>query len=87
MNKSLNWWKKRLSVRLRKIIAKTWILGLIITVLFFINALIVSVTGIQGMSETQISSICFISLLISIVFYNYTFMAGYAYDIEKNKLP
>ena len=82
MNKSLSWWKRKLPEKLRKIVSKTWGVGLILTVSFFIIALTVSVLGINGASEQKISTTCFLFLLGSIVFYNYTFIAGFAQDIE-----
>ena len=82
MNKSLSWWKRKLPEKLRKIVSKTWGVGLILTVSFFIIALTVSVLGITGASEQKISTTCFLFLLGSIVFYNYTFIAGFAQDIE-----
>lgn len=85
INKSLGWWKNILSVRLRKVLAKLWIYSLAATT---ISWLIVMEMGIFGYFPGQtnpdnILKIVFIFLFSTVILANFTFICGFALDIEE----
>jgi hypothetical protein len=88
INKSLGWWKKILSVRLRKVLSKLWIYSLTVTSIAW---LIVMELGIFGYFPGQtnpdtILNIVFIFLFSTVVMLNFTFVCGFALDIEEREL-
>ena len=87
INKSLDWWKKRLSVRLRKNIYTIWIYSLPATL---ISWLIVMELGIFGYfpgeyNPDTILNIVFIFLFLSVILACITFVCAIAGDIEDQK--
>ena len=88
INKSLDWWKKILSVRFRKALSKLWIYCLVAT---SISWLIVMELGIFGYFPGQtnpdkILNIVFIFFFSTVVLANITFICGFARDIEEREL-
>lgn len=88
INKPLNWWEKILSPRIIKGLSKAWLLLLIITILFFITGLTVSVFGLPGTTnQDTILTVCWSLLLASLVLLNFTYISGFAYDIRNKSKP
>jgi len=87
INKSLDWWSKVLSIRLRKILSPLWIYSLVVTL---ISWLILMELGIFGYFPGQnnpdtILNIVFIFLFSSAIFVCITFICAFAGDIEEQK--
>ena len=88
IHKSLDWWKNKLPSRLRKRLSKLWIYGLATT---SISWLIVLELGIFGYFPGQtnpdtILNIVFIFLFSTVILANFTFVCGFARDIEEREL-
>ena len=87
INKPLNWWNRILSERIRKILSKLWIYGIVVT---SVSWLIVMELGIFGYFPGQTDSdrvlnIVFIFLFSSVIFASVTFICGFAYDLDRQK--
>ena len=87
INKSLNWWKNLLPVRFRTALSELWIYGLTAT---SISWSIVMELGIFGYFPGQINpdtilNIVFVFLFSTVVLANFTFICGFARDIEERK--
>jgi hypothetical protein len=87
IDKSLDWWKKTFSARLRKTLSKLWMFGLAAT---SISWLIVMELGIFGYFPGQTNPdtvliIVFVFLFSTVVLANFTFICGFARDIEERK--
>ena len=87
INKSLNWWRKILSHKVRKLLAKMWFPMLVTTSLSWF---IVMELGIFGFFPGQtnpdiILNICFGFVLLTVLLANVTFICGFASDIEERK--
>ncbi len=87
INKSLAWWKKLLPAQLRKTLSKLWILGLFAT---SVSWLIVMELGIFGYLPGQtdpdsVLNIVFIFLFLTVFLASFTFICGFARDIEERK--
>ena len=85
INKPLNWWKKILSKKVRKVLAKIWMPMLVMTSLSW---LIVMELGIFGFFPGQtnpdiILNITFGFVIFTAFFANLTFFCGFARDFEK----
>jgi hypothetical protein len=85
INKSLEWWKKVLHEKLIKVLSKLWIYVLILT---SVSWLIVMELGIFGYFPGQtdpnvILNIVFIFLFSTVILANFTFICGFARDIEE----
>ena len=85
INKSLDWWKKILTKRIRKVFSRLWIYGLVLTL---VSWLIVMELGIFGYFPGQtdpdaILNIVFAFLFSSVILANFTFICGFARDIEE----
>jgi hypothetical protein len=85
INKPLDWWKKILPGRLRKSLSKLWIFGLAATT---VSWLIVMELGIFGYFPGQtdpdtILNIVFVFLFSTVILANFTFICGFARDIEE----
>jgi hypothetical protein len=88
INKSLDWWKKMVPERLGKVLSKLWIYSLTAT---SVSWLIVMQLGIFGYFPGQtnpdtILSIVFLFLFFTVILANFTFICGFARDIEERKL-
>ena len=88
IHKSLDWWRNKLPARLRKGLSKLWIYGLATT---SISWLIVLELGIFGYFPGQtnpdtILNIVFVFLFSTVILANFTFVCGFARDIEEREL-
>jgi hypothetical protein len=84
----LDWWTNMLPARLRKGSSELWIYGLATT---SISWLIVMELGIFGYFPGQtnpdtILNIVFVFLFSTVVLSNFTFVCGFARDIEEREL-
>lgn len=86
--KPLNWWRKILSVRTGKILAKMWIYLLIITSVSWLIVLELGIFGyIPGQTNPEtILNIVFVFLFSTVILASLTFICGFARDIEERKL-
>ena len=87
INKSLDWWQKRTSQQTRKILSGLWIYGLIATA---ISWLVVMELGIFGYFPGQtnpdiILNIVFVFLLATVILVSFTFICGFASDINERR--
>lgn len=87
INKSLDWWEKRLPIRLRKSLSALWIYGLVATL---VSWLILMELGIFGYFPGQnnpdtVLNIVFVFLFSSVILACITFICAYAGDIEEKK--
>ena len=87
INKSLDWWKRKLSFKLRKKLAVMWIYFLIATL---ISWLVVMELGIFGYFPGQnnpdkILNIVFIFLFSTVILACISFISAIARDIEEHK--
>ena len=87
INKSLEWWKDILPGRLRKALSGLWLFTLVFT---SVSWLIVMELGIFGYFPGQsdpgtILNIVFVFLFSTIILANFTFIFGFAKDIEERK--
>ena len=83
INKPLDWWRRILAYKVRKILAKMWLPMLVMTSLSWF---IVMELGIFGFFPGQtnpdtILNICFGFVLLTVLFANVTFICGFAGDI------
>jgi hypothetical protein len=88
INKSLDWWKRIMPQRLRIILSKLWIYSLAAT---SVSWLIVMQLGIFGYFPGQtnpdtILGIVFLFLFSTVILANFTFIFGFARDIEERKI-
>lgn len=85
INRSLDWWRKVLPVRLRKVLSSIWIYSLVITLILW---LIIMELGIFGYFPGQnnpdtILNIVFVILFSSAILVCITFICAFAGDIEE----
>ena len=85
INKPLKWWEKVLQGKLIKVLSKLWVYVLILT---SVSWLIVMELGIFGYFPCQtdpnvILNIVFIFLFSTVILANFTFICGFALDIEE----
>jgi hypothetical protein len=85
INKPLSWWRRILPEGLRRVLAKLWPLLLVVGAVLFIIGLVISITGyVPGLSDReQILDIDWSILGVGYMLYLLAFVAGFAYDIEK----
>ena len=83
MNKPLKRWRKVLKGKLIGSFAKAWIPLLVITSLFYIIALEISVFGIPGINDNNtILQVCWSFLFASFLILHITYISGFAHDIS-----
>jgi hypothetical protein len=87
INKRLDWWNKILTEQLRRVLSKLWIYSLAVTSILW---LVVMELGIFGYfpGETNpdaILNIVFVFLFSAVIFASFTFICGFARDIEERK--
>jgi hypothetical protein len=90
ISKTLNWWRKMLTQRVRKHLAKIWPYTLVATAICWLLAIEIAIWGyFPGQEDPEIIlSICWMSLLLAMIFTNLSFVSGFAQDIESTcKLP
>jgi len=85
INKPLKWWRKVLPHSLRRILAKLWLGLLMISSLLILFALEIAIFGVvPGQSNPDMILIIMLSALgAGLVILLLTFVAGFAYDIER----
>lgn len=83
----LNWWKKNLPEKWKRNLAKVWLPVTILSALFFITGLEISVFGfVPGTSDPEIIlTVCWSFLFGSLLLINVSYISGYAYDLLHNK--
>lgn len=87
IKKSLDWWEKILSVRLRKKLSAAWIYGLLGTILSWLSVMELGIFGYfpgQDNPDT-ILNIVFIFLFSTVILASFTFISAFAGDIEDRK--
>ena len=86
INKPLTWWRKILPENVRRVLGKLWPFTLATVTLFFLIALEIAIFGfVPGLSGPDvILTVCWSFLGAAWVFMFFTFVAGFADDIEKN---
>lgn len=86
IHKSLTWWQKVLPEKSRGVLAKLWRPALAICVITFLFALEIAVFGyVPGSTSSDADLalyICWSTLLGALVLLNFSFIAGFADDIE-----
>jgi hypothetical protein len=85
INKPLTWWRKVLPEKVRRVLSRVWPASLILGLLCFLIALEIAIFGIvPGINDAdQKLNICWSLLGIGLVTFLFPFMAGFAYDIQK----
>lgn len=87
MNKPLTWWRKILTQKARKPVAKIWPYTLMAAAICWLILLEIAIWGyFPGQTDPEtISNICGIFLLFAMIFINLSFVSGFAHDIERQK--
>ena len=82
----LEWWKKMLNGRAGNLLSKTWFYATAASGVLFLAGLEISVFGyVPNVSDPEkILAFCWSSLFASLLLINYSFIAGFAYDIKNN---
>jgi hypothetical protein len=88
INKPLDWWKNKLSVRFRKALSKIWIYCLVATSISWLTVMELGIFGyFPGQTDPDtILNIVFIFLFSTVVLANSAFICGFARDIEEREL-
>ena len=88
ISKPLNWWKKILTKRMRKVLSKLWIYGLLATSIFWLTVMELGIFGyFPGQNDPDvILDIVFLFLFSSVILASFTFICGFARDIEEREL-
>jgi hypothetical protein len=83
INKSLNWWSKILTGKLRKFLSYFWLPSLLLTSIFWIIVMQLGIFGyFPGETDPEvILNIVFLFLILTVLFANITFICGFAGDI------
>jgi hypothetical protein len=87
INKSLDWWKKRIPEQNRKKLSKLWIYGLLATSISWLILLELGIFGyLPGQTNPEtILNIIYGVLLSTAILTSLTFIFGFAADIEERK--
>lgn len=87
INKSLEWWEKILSGRLRNALSGLWLITLILASLSWLIVMELGIFGyFPGQSDPDtILNIVFVFLFAAVIFANMTFICGFAKDLEERK--
>jgi hypothetical protein len=85
----LTWWRKALPEGARSRLAKVWPFSLAAASLCFLIALEIAIFGfVPGLSDPDpILTVCWSFLGIGLLLYLFTFVAGFAHDIQKQSGP
>ena len=85
MNKPLTWWRKILTQKVRRVIAKIWPYTLIAAAVCWFLLIEIAIFGyFPGQTDAEILSIiCALMLLFTMIFINLSFISGFAHDIER----
>ena len=84
INKPLDWWRRILSFRFRKVLAEMWFPMLAMTSLSWFIVMELGIFGFfPGQTDPDIIlNICFGFVLLTVLLANITFICGFASDIE-----
>ena len=87
INKPLDWWRKILSAKVRKVSAKMWVPMLAMTCLSWFMVMELGIFGFfPGQTNPDfILNICFGFVLLTVLLANVTFICAFASDIEERK--
>ena len=87
INKPLTWWRKVLPEATRKVLAGLWPASLAIGLLCFLVALEIAIFGfVPGVNNPDLKNyICWSILAAGLVAILFTFVAGFARDIQNTK--
>ena len=85
INKPLTWWRKTIPERIRRALAKLWPWSLAVGSLMMLLSLGIATTGfVPFVSDSDaVLTIMLLSLAVALGAFLLTFVAGFAYDIEK----
>jgi hypothetical protein len=85
INKPLSWWRRILPAGPRRVLAELWPWFLVAGAVLFVIGLVISITGyVPGLSDPeQILTIDWSILGIGYLLYLLAFVAGFAYDIQR----
>lgn len=85
INKPLTWWRKVLPESVRRVLAKLWLWSLIAGTLLIVLALEIAIFGfVPGANDPDLILIIMLSSLgVGLVVLLWTFVAGFAHDIER----
>lgn len=86
INKPLTWWKKILPVAFKRILSGFWLYALVATTICWLTVMELGIFGyFPGQSDPDtILNIVFIFLLSTVVLANFTFICGFARDLEES---
>ncbi|MBU0490611.1 MAG: hypothetical protein KKA73_18890 [Chloroflexi bacterium] len=85
INSPLTWWRKILPAGIRRVLARLWPWSLIIGSLLMLGTLATAVFGfVPGLNDPdQVLTVMLLSLVAGFSTILFTFVAGFAYDIER----
>ena len=85
INSPLTWWRKVLPEKIRQVLAKLWPFSLIAILICFFIALEIAIFGfVPGIDDPDTALvICWSFLLTAWILLLFTFVNGFAYDIQK----
>lgn len=85
INKTVNWWRKLLTQKVRKHLAVIWPYTLTATAICWLTAIEIAIFGyFPGQTDPDmILNICWTFLLFAMIFVNMSFVSGFAHDIER----
>jgi len=88
INKTVNWWRRIFSQKVRKPLAKIWPYALIVIAVCWLLAIEIAIFGyFPGQTDPDtILNICWTFLLLAMIFINLSFVSGFAHDIERHTL-
>lgn len=84
INSSLSWWRKRMSEKTIGRLSKHWTWLLTLTALFWLAAIEIAIFGwVPGVSDPDsLLAICWSFLLIALILINFTYICGFANDLN-----
>ena len=88
INKPLTWWRKVLTENIRPALARLWPFTMVAGLIFFLIALEIAIFGfVPGVSNPdQKNYICWSILGAGLLTFLFTFVAGFAQDIQLRRL-
>lgn len=88
INRPLNWWRKVLPENIQRVLARLWPISLAAGLLFFLIALEIAIIGfVPGVNgPDQKLYICWSFLGAGLVTFLFTFVAGFAQDIQARRM-
>lgn len=85
INKPLDWWKKILPAGFRKILSRFWVYALVATSVCWLTVMELGIFGyFPGQSDPDtLLNIVFIFLFSTVILASFTFICGFARDLEE----